>query len=316
MIEPQFAPVAHRTSGRPTVSVVIATRDRLELLRKAVSAVMSQTYQGQVECVVVFDGTEPDSSIERELEDRIVRVITNGRTAGLAGARNAGALASSGELIAFCDDDDAWYPDKLEAQVDVLTRTGHDVVVAGIEVNYRDRSVERVPRAADMNLQTVAARRIMAAHPSTVLVRRTAFEGAIGLVDEEIPGSYGEDFDWMLRALQHGPVDVVERPLVRVLWGSQSFFAHRWQSIVDAIDYGLAKHPILSASSAGLARLYGRKAFALGALGRRREAARWAVRAARLDWRERRAYLALLVASGVVRAEWLLRLANSRGRGI
>ncbi len=32
---------------------------------------------------------------------------------------------------------------------------------------------------------------------------RSLFDG-IGLVDEEIPGGYGEDYDWMIRAAEHG----------------------------------------------------------------------------------------------------------------
>ena len=40
----------------------------------------------------------------------------------------------------------------------------------------------------------------MEAHASSVLVRRSALEGAIGLIDEQLPGSYGEDFDWLIRA--------------------------------------------------------------------------------------------------------------------
>ena len=112
----------------------------------------------------------------------------------------------------------------------------------------------------------------MEAHPSTVLVRATALRERIGLVDEEIPGSYGEDYDWILRAAQAGPIAVVERPLVRVLWGRQSFFNRRWRTIIDALDYCLAKHPVLRADPRGLARLQGQKAFAYAALGEPRSA--------------------------------------------
>ena len=66
----------------------------------------------------------------------------------------------------------------------------------------------------------------------------------------------------------------------------------------------------------GLARLYGRLAFANAALGNRAEACRWAGRTIRLRPRERRAYLALAVSSGLVSAGSLVEAAHKRGKGI
>ena len=68
----------------------------------------------------------------------------------------------------------------------------------------------------------------------TILVTREAIQGPIGLVDEHIPGSYAEDYDWILRAALAGPIAVVEEPLVRVRWG-QSLFSSRWQTIIEAL---------------------------------------------------------------------------------
>ena len=60
----------------------------------------------------------------------------------------------------------------------------------------------------------------------------------IGLVDEEIPGSYGEDYEWILRAAAVTEIAVVTRPLVRVRWhAGGSFFSDRWLLMVDGIDY-------------------------------------------------------------------------------
>ncbi|MEQ7123818.1 glycosyltransferase family A protein [Actinopolymorpha sp. B11F2] len=303
----------------PSVTVVIATRSRPELLRRAIDAVINQDYPGAIECVVVFDQAPVDESVcagRTYGPRRRVGAIANSRTPGLAGARNAGIDAASGEIIAFCDDDDEWLPGKLALQVERLQATGSDVAVTGIEVRYGDRIVHRVPTAADLSVATLARRRVMEAHPSTVVVRADALRMRIGVVDEDIPGSYGEDYDWILRAAHAGPIAVVERPLVRVLWGRTSFFNRRWQTIIDAIDYVLAKHPVLSEDPHGLARLEGQKAFAYAALGQPRAALRAVGRVLRLNWREPRAYVTVVVALRLLSADRVLATANSFGRGI
>jgi glycosyltransferase involved in cell wall biosynthesis len=300
---------------QPAVDVVIATHNRPELLRSALQAVLAQTYGGQVNCIIVFDRSEPDHSLELDREHRNVRVVTNGRSPGLAGARNTGITAGSGELVAFCDDDDEWLPEKLELQVKAMQDQAYLTCVTGIIVEYEDQRRPRVPSPESVTLQQLVRNRSMEAHPSTVLVRRSALLGPIGLVDEEIPGSYGEDFDWILRAAGAGPIAVVEQPLVRVRWG-QSLFAQNWQVIVDAIDYNFVKHPAFSADRHARARLLGRQGFALASLGRRRRALATAVRSLRSSAAERRAYLTIAVACGFVSSERLMRLAHRRGHGI
>jgi glycosyltransferase involved in cell wall biosynthesis len=300
----------------PPVSVVIATRDRPQLLAKAIEAVRVQDYPGSVECVVVFDQTEPDATLAQGDPRRPVVVVANDRTPGLAGARNAGAAASSGELLAFCDDDDEWLPAKLRLQAGRLAETSADVAVSGIHVSYGDKTITRVPRPEDVTYAELLRRRVMEAHPSTVVVRRTAFFDKIGLVDEEIPGSYAEDYDWMLRAAAAGPIAVVAEPLVTVLWGQTSHFNRKWRTISDALQYLLRKHPGFADDPRGLARVQGQIAFAHAALGERPAARAWALRTLRNSWRERRAYLALLVSLRVLTADRVLRLAHATGRGI
>ena len=152
-------------------------------------------------------------------------------------------------------------------------------------------------------------------HSSTFMVRREAMIRQVGLVDEQIPGSYGEDYDWLLRAARISPVLAVRRPLVRVRW-KYSYFADRWPTIIEAITYQLERRPELQEKPANLARLYGRLAFAHAALGQREEARRWARMARKLDWRQQRTWLAYLVAYRLMKPRTVLRLAHAFGRGV
>jgi hypothetical protein len=78
----------------------------------------------------------------------------------------------------------------------------------------------------------------------------------------------------------------------------------------------LAHHPELADSRPGAARVYGQLSFAYACLRRRGEAYRWAWRAVRGNWHERRVPFALAVASGMVSGETVLRHLNARGHGI
>ena len=241
----------------PSISVIVPTRDRPELLRHAVQSILGQDYPGEVECVVVFDQSAPTPITVEPAERRRLRLIRNERTPGLAGARNAGVLASDGELVAFCDDDDDWLPGKLRLQVDAM-RPNPEAVVAtcGIFVLYRTRTIRRLPpNGTTVTQEQLLRKRMMEVHPSTVLVRRTALLGSIGLVDEAIPGSYAEDYEWLLRAARVAPIVVVREPLVRIHWHPSSFFEERWQIIVRALTYLLDKHPEFEQEPAGLARI-------------------------------------------------------------
>ncbi len=301
----------------PDVSVIVATRDRKELLRKTLTAIEHQDYPGVVRVLVVHDQSEPDQELVIHDDRRPVEVLANTHSPGLAGARNTGILAAGTPLIAFCDDDDTWLPAKLTAQVRALQASGADVGVSGIVICYADHEITRVPKPSDLTIAELSRRRVTEAHPSTVIARREAVLGPIGLVDEEIPGSYGEDYDWLLRAVEHGPVSVLEEATVRVLWSaSHSYYMDRWALIIEAIDHILAKHPMLTESRPGMAWNNGRKAFGYAALGQRRQAVRFAVRSIRLNYREMRGYLALLVAARVVTADQVTRFAHNRGKGI
>ncbi len=301
----------------PSVGVVIATRDRPELLRRAVEAVWTQRYPGEVEVLCVFDQTEPDRSFERGGPNRRVRVLANERTPGLAGGRNTGITGSNHDLVAFCDDDDLWTAGKLAAQVEVLRDSpAMEVVTTGIMVDAKGRVTPRVWPRPTITFDDLLESRVMEAHPSTFLARRAAVVEGIGLVDEAIPGSYAEDYDWLLRAARRADLGAVALPLVKVFWHRSSFFAERWQTIISALDYLVAKHPELRQTASGLARIEGQQAFAHAALGERREARALARRALGRNRHERRAYLALLTSTPLLRTDHVLRALQAFGRGI
>lgn len=299
------------------VSVVIATRGRSQLLRRAISSIIGQLTEANVELVVVFDQVDIDKLGDVVLpEGRTLRVLRNHRSPGLAGARNTGIEAASHDLVAFCDDDDEWAPEKLEKQMELLcVDPGAVLVATGIRIETASGVHTRLsPRRTE--LKDLLDSRITELHPSSFLLRRASLVGDLGLIDERIPASYGEDYDLLLRAAKLGHVAAVPQPLTIVHWDRTSFFSDRWQGIADGLTYLLHKHPELARSAVGSSRIQGQIAFAHAALGRRDLAHAWAIQSLRRSRRQLRAYAAWLISVHLLSPAAFVSLLNRLGRGL
>jgi glycosyltransferase involved in cell wall biosynthesis len=131
------APAPSSAAPWPPVTAIVPTRDRPPMLARAVRSVVGQSYPGELECVIVFDQSSP-APVDVELPaGRRVRLLTNTRTPGAAGARNTGIAACDGSVVAFCDDDDTWHPDKLRLQVERLSQAPAGFVACGMRVRSR-----------------------------------------------------------------------------------------------------------------------------------------------------------------------------------
>lgn len=96
------------------VTVYIPTKNRLQLLRRAVNSVLSQTHR-QIELIVVSDGSD-DGTCEyvSALQEHIsVKLIHNEQSVGACAARNQAIHAANGEFITGLDDDDIFLPHRV-----------------------------------------------------------------------------------------------------------------------------------------------------------------------------------------------------------
>jgi glycosyltransferase involved in cell wall biosynthesis len=307
------------TAAQDNVSVVIATRNRPEMVREAITSVLDQDYEGAVEVLVVFDQSEPDPTIASmgAAPGRSVRVLRNTRKPGLAGARNSGISEASGTYVAFCDDDDYWMPGKLAVQVAALAEVPEaSLCTCGIEVHWSGDRFPRSLEATRVPFEELLRDRHTELHPSTFLLRRALLVDDVGLVDEEVPGGYGEDYEFLLRNARVSPIVNVAEPLAVVRWGSQSYFDKRWETMIAGLTWMLERYPEFESSPRGAARIHGQVAFAEASLGNRRTAVRWAASTLRRNPREPRAVLALAVASRAVSSDRVMKMLHARGRGI
>ena len=302
----------------PPLTVIVPTRGRPELVRVAVASIVAQDYDGRIDCLVVHDQEAPDHSLE-ELgrPGRSVSVMVNDGSPGLAASRNAGLRRTETEFIASCDDDDSWLPDKARLQVQrLLAHPDMLVVGGGIRLLMPgDRVVEWLGPSDLVSQRDLFRSRRKELHSSTLMMRRAAFERA-GTYDEQLPMSYAEDYEWLLRAARVGSIGVVRRPLANVKKDGQSWFRERAEVVAEALEYLLRTHPEIQASRRGHARILGQIAFARATLGERKESARWIRRSVSRWPLAPQAGLALVQVSLGVDPRWLLKSARVVGRGL
>src|ERR1700687_3739953 len=111
------------TEPNPTVSVVIPTRHRPELVVRAVRSALGQTFRN-LEVLVVIDGPDlATAGALREVRDPRLRLLQLSQSVGGAGARNEGVKAAGGEWVAFLDDDDEWLAVKLDRQLQIARQS-------------------------------------------------------------------------------------------------------------------------------------------------------------------------------------------------
>jgi glycosyltransferase involved in cell wall biosynthesis len=215
----------------PSISVVIPTYDRAALLAETVAGVRAQT-RAPDEIVIVDDGSSDGTdrlvaSLGRDL--RYLRQENRGPGA----ARNAGAAATTGELLAFLDSDDLWQPEHLDTLHALLTGPAGEG--AGAVLAWH-RLFDESRRSEDSELFPIF---------SCALVRRSAWE-ATGPID---PGlAIAEDLDWFFRLRERGLAVLVgdrERPTV---------WYRRHGASLTAVDRATLNRHVVLAMHRSLAR--------------------------------------------------------------
>ncbi|MBI6161682.1 glycosyltransferase family 2 protein [Serratia liquefaciens] len=123
-----------------TVSVIIPTYGRSELLARAIDSVLAQTHR-PLEIIVVDDNPQGDAhrlATRERLADYIERgeiiYYPRRRNGGGALARNSGILRSSGQYISFLDDDDYYHPQKIARQLAFMLQGDYDVSLCDMDI--------------------------------------------------------------------------------------------------------------------------------------------------------------------------------------
>jgi glycosyltransferase involved in cell wall biosynthesis len=209
-------------NGSPLVTVVIPTRNRPELIGRAVRSALQQTLT-DLEVIVVVDGPDPATVLALEPVQRVdarLRVLPLPENVGGSDARNAGIQVAKGEWIALLDDDDEWMPQKLTKQLAMGECSSHPLPVLSCMTRVRTPKAEYTwPRTEPfLPIGDYLVRRNGLFQgegvllTSTLVARRELFHDCwfrSGLRRHQ-------DLDWMIRAFDRPGVglEFVREPLI------------------------------------------------------------------------------------------------------
>ncbi|MFN8528535.1 MAG: glycosyltransferase family 2 protein [Anaerolineae bacterium] len=212
----------------PKVTVIISAYQKASYLPQTIQSVLDQTFR-DFELLIVDDGsTDNTRQVVEEIAARDSRVhYLYQENQGPSGARNTGVKHAAAEIIALLDGDDAWEPDKLAYQVqmmdqfptiDLMFTNSKWVNTAEEEIQeestyfhayvMREFAMESPPSASDLfrlnqqpNDLAATLFRKNVINLSTVILRRRVFD-RVGNFEPSLRGP--EDLDYWVRVALAG----------------------------------------------------------------------------------------------------------------
>ncbi|MGB3642193.1 MAG: glycosyltransferase [Rivularia sp. (in: cyanobacteria)] len=119
--------------SNPSLSVIIPTHNRPQLVIRAVKSALEQT-RSDLEIIVVDDASEVPPELPPDSRIKLIRLS---QPSGGAAARNVGTKAACTRWITYLDDDDILLPNMASVSLKALsenTSTNPVAVISGLEV--------------------------------------------------------------------------------------------------------------------------------------------------------------------------------------
>ncbi len=188
----------------PLVSVYIPTRNRYELLKRAVQSCLQQTH-ARLEIIIVDDGSDDD--VQRQVEqlsqlDPRIKVILNQQPAGACAARNTAITVASGEYVAGLDDDDEFTPERIQSLLELFqSHPTRSFVSSGYCINTASGQILTSNRGArEIDLKSLLFSNVV----GNQILTKTVYLQAIGGFDVNLPSC--QDYDTWIRLVErYGP---------------------------------------------------------------------------------------------------------------
>lgn len=219
------------------ISVVITTKDRVDFLIRCIESIHSSSLLPNEIIIVNDGGCELKQNIFND--NSIINIINNKVSFGGNKARNQGIKASSGDVIFFLDDDDAYTQESISERLKLFDDPEVVLAFTGIKFVNSD-NLELILREKNPTVGVITYKELLAegnliGTTSCVAVRRKAIFDA-GLFDENVVAL--QDYETWLRVSKQGKVaNDNESNLIYTIHSSNNQISSKYERYLNAANY-------------------------------------------------------------------------------
>ena len=197
-------------NSSPLVSAIITTKNRADLLPRALDSVLNQTYEN-LEIIVVDDGSDDETPeiIKQYQKDHSIISIRNETSLGANKARNQGIKKARGEFVAGLDDDDEWHSTRISVLL-MHYDDSYACITSNDKMISSNRSVVW-QKKKEVSLDDL----LYSNHVGNQVLVKKKRVLAVGGFDESLVAA--QDYDlWIRLCEKFGPIKIVQKPLQNV----------------------------------------------------------------------------------------------------
>ena len=181
----------------PKISVITVVYNGKNTVEKTIQSVLGQGYDN-IEYIIIDGGsTDGTLNIIRRYANKITKWISE-KDNGIYDAMNKGVSHATGDIIAFLNSDDWYFPDAISYVAEQFLKEDIDILFSG--VTRQDEDEKRTDRYPKIFSSEEGYERIAVFHPSTFAQKKIF--GKIGLFN--ISYKIAADYEWLIRVKKHG----------------------------------------------------------------------------------------------------------------
>jgi glycosyltransferase involved in cell wall biosynthesis len=243
-----------------SISLIIPAYNRGKLIEEAIASALAQ-HEPFAEIVVVDDGSTDDTLARlAKFGDRITLIRSENH--GVQQARNRGVAACRSPYVVLCDSDDMLEPEftqtvarAIEERPDTDIWYCNFVLFSGNAIfgdklsSAPARFLEGAVTGADFCVEIPRLyERVLHYQPffPTGSVFSKRFYEAIGGYDTRFKGVGAEDFEFLLRAICHGRLGYITKPIAKVRKHDANDSGDTLRALngeARILEYSLVRHP-------------------------------------------------------------------------
>lgn len=220
------------------ISVIIPVYNSQDTIELALKSVLAQT-QGRFEIIIINDGSSDATKAIIEsfvLHNKAHKILVyNRENFGVSISRNFGLKKASGSLIAFLDSDDAWHPEKIAKQLEILS------VDASIDLLGTNRDGQEFKRFFGFKiseLMKISPKLLLYKNffmTSSLIFKRSIID-KVGYFNEHM--NHSEDWEYCIRIAQHFNVHLYNKSMVHSISGKAMFGESGLSANLVKMQYG------------------------------------------------------------------------------